>query len=596
MKTVSILLLMALLSSAFLSSISFSIAMSKRSSDEASATVTPWPTFHHDNLRSGYSLSTAPNTNKTTWKVPYGGARFSSPAIAYGRIFLGYGATLVVLNETTGDFMWDYPFRYEVLSSPAVADNRVFIAARSWDGEVLVCLDLDGNFVWSFRMSSDGYAWSSPAVADGMVFVGSGRGPGFVYSLDAATGNLIWKYPAYRVYAAVSVSNGRVFAVDGNGFVLSLNQSTGDLIWKNGTGAASSPVIVNGRVFVGGGEWDYGVNSLVGWVYCFNETTGNVLWKSAIGDSVIGSTPAVHDGRVFIGLYSNEKRGFWSLNETSGEELWHYFTIGGVANSLAVADGKVYGGTSDGYVYCLSEETGAVVWKYKTGNISASSPAIADGSLYISSMDGYLYCFGEPQVTIPTELQFDIEPNPVMVGQTVCVTGNVTTDDNSPIHNAQVIVKSNGTHVAALTTNSTGWFRACRRVESAGTFNITIQYDGSTLYLPSSDWEILIVNKAETRIYSIFVPNPVNSGETCMLEGVLLGQFSNPIRFAIVSLEYSIDYGSTWHPAGTLTTDSYGIFSYTFTAPSPGTYLVKISYAGSPNYESSATDILLIVR
>jgi len=121
-------------------------------------------------------------------------------------------------------------------------------------------------------------------------------------------------------------------------------------------------------------------------------------------------------------------------------------------------------------------------------------------------------------------------------------------------------------------------------------------YDGSMQYLPSSDSEILVVSKAETRIYCSFVPNPVNSGEACELRGILVDQFSKPIRSTNVTLEYSTDYGSTWHPAGFLTTDSYGIFSKAFTAPSPETYLIKISYVGSPSYKPTTSEIPLIVH
>lgn len=130
----------------------------------------------------------------------------------------------------------------------------------------------------------------------------------------------------------------------------------------------------------------------------------------------------------------------------------------------------------------------------------------------------------------------------------------------------------------------------------AGTFNVTLEYLGSNLYLPSSDWEILVVNKVKTRLYAIFAPNPVDSGKVCILEGILVDQFSNPIRLAVVSLEYSTDYGLSWHPAGTLSTTPFGVFSQTFTAPSPGTYLVRMKCAGSTSHEASIAIIALIVH
>jgi len=209
-------------------------------------------------------------------------------------------------------------------------------------------------------------------------------------------------------------------------------------------------------------------------------------------------------------------------------------------------------------------------------------------------IDGY-YQISTSWYAVPTKVNLDLLPNPARKGQTVTLQGNLTTSDGLPIPDAAITIKSNGTTVATLATNSTGWFKASGQVKAAGSFNITAEFAGSLGYFPSSDWEILVVG-AKSRIYFILVPNPVNPGKTCTLEGILIDEFSNPIKFATVTLAYSIDYGATWHPAGTLTTDSYGIFLKTFAAPSLGIYLLRISYAGSPSYEPSKAEAPLIVR
>jgi len=217
-------------------------------------------------------------------------------------------------------------------------------------------------------------------------------------------------------------------------------------------------------------------------------------------------------------------------------------------------------------------------------NIEFNDEERIDGYYQISSGAG-----------IPTKIHLDLLPNPTVWGQTVTLQGNLTANEGLPIPSAPVTIKANGSAVVTLTTNSTGWFKATGQVKVAGTFNITAEFTGSPQYFPSSDWEILVV-KAKSKIYFIFVPNPVNPGKTCILEGILIDQFSNPIKFATVTLAYSTDYGLTWHPAGTLTTDFYGIFSKTFTAPSLGIYLLRVSYAGSPTHEPSKAEAPLIVH
>jgi len=65
---------------------------------------------------------------------------------------------------------------------------------------------------------------------------------------------------------------------------------------------------------------------------------------------------------------------------------------------------------------------------------------------------------------------------------------------------------------------------------------------------------------------------------------------------ASVTVEYSTDGGATWNPAWTLSTNAAGEFSKSFSAPgTPGSYLVKVSYAGSASYNPSSKTETLVV-
>jgi len=255
---------------------------------------------------------------------------------------------------------------------------------------------------------------------------------------------------------------------------------------------------------------------------------------------------------------------------------------------------------TDYYYYSYLYYSNLTELQYRSGWGTHSHDFVADKTdnylLKVTSSYALNFTIKHSSLALPTAITFSVKPNPATVGQTVTVLGNLTTENGTPIPSEKLTVKSNGTAVATLTTNTTGWFKASSKVDSAGTYNITIEYAGSTQHLPSSDWEILVINKVQTEIYAKFIPNPVNPGGTCELRGILIDQFGNPIKSTMVSLEYSTDYGLSWHPAGTLTTNSYGIFSKTFTAPSLGTYLIRVKYAGSPSHESSTTVTALIVR
>jgi len=93
----------------------------------------------------------------------------------------------------------------------------------------------------------------------------------------------------------------------------------------------------------------------------------------------------------------------------------------------------------------------------------------------------------------PTEVFFNLNPNPASVGQTVTLLGNLTTVGSSPIGGATVTIKVNGSPVGTLTTNSTGWFKAAAAVPSTGDYTVRVEYAGSAEYLPSFDEHLLVV-------------------------------------------------------------------------------------------------------
>jgi outer membrane protein assembly factor BamB len=315
-----------------------------------------WPMFHHDLVHSGYSTSTAPDTNNIIWSYKTQSLVFSSPAVADGKVYIGSGDNKVYcLDAYTGSFIWSFTTGDFVYSSPAVADGKVYIG--SYDGKVY-CLDAaSGSKIWDY---TTGYpVVSSPAVADGKVYIGSGDGK--VYCLDAYTGSFIWNY-------------------------------------KTGDNVDSSPAVADGKVYVG---------SLDGKVYCLDAYTGGFIWSFTIGDFVY-SSPAVADGKVYIGSRDYK---VYCLDAYDGDFIWSY-TTGDIVDysSPAVADGKVYIGSGDDSVYCLDAYTGGFIWSYTIGAGILSSPAVAGGKVYIGSYDCKVYCFGENENQPPN--------TPTISGQT----------------------------------------------------------------------------------------------------------------------------------------------------------------------------------
>ena len=100
-------------------------------------------------------------------------------------------------------------------------------------------------------------------------------------------------------------------------------------------------------------------------------TNATLLWNYTT-NSVVGASPAIVDGRLYIG---SDGGIAYCLNASDGSEIWN-FTVAttsrgfqgeagpAISSSMAVANGYVYFGCYDRNVYCLNALTGEKVWNY----------------------------------------------------------------------------------------------------------------------------------------------------------------------------------------------------------------------------------------
>ena len=120
----------------------------------ASVEIDWWPMFSHDLNHTGYSTSTAPNTNNTIWNYTTGGAVWSSPAVVDGRVYVGsWDYKVYCLDASTGAHVWNYATGGSVRSSPAVAGGRVFVG--STDAKVYAFASLEWQVESTNRVTSD---------------------------------------------------------------------------------------------------------------------------------------------------------------------------------------------------------------------------------------------------------------------------------------------------------------------------------------------------------------------------------------------------------------------------------------------------------
>src|SRR5262245_1474029 len=130
----------------------------------------------------------------------------------------------------------------------------------------------------------------------------------------------------------------------------------------------------------------------------FTSEDGKVKgWKVVIPGNKALATPAVADGKVFVGggFGSHE---FYAFDAATGKKLWTYQTADDGPTAAVVADGYIGFNTESCELEIITMD-GKPVWKKWLGDPLMSMPAIADGKVYMAYPDSkgdkehYLACF-----------------------------------------------------------------------------------------------------------------------------------------------------------------------------------------------------------
>jgi outer membrane protein assembly factor BamB len=333
-------------------------------------------------------------------------AQSRAPAPADIAMFRGDAAHLGVYPVSgvprLAGLAWRTPTGGTVRSSPAVTRDRVFIGSS--DGHLYALDRATGAVRWKYV--AGGSVLSSPAVSGGLVLFAQRNG--VLVALDAAKGTRRWSvrtgaarpFPwgreGWDFYISSPVISGDlvIFAA-ADGIVYALDAATGKERWRHGTGALirSSAGVGEGTVVVGGAD---------GYVYALNLADGKLRWrgetegatldseKEGFDRKTIQGSPAIAEGRVYIG---SRDAYLYAFDLATGKRLWRTGRPAPwVVTSPVVWGRRIYYGSSDGqYVEAVDPDSGQRVWRVKTPDNVIASPVLADSILYVADMSGNLF-------------------------------------------------------------------------------------------------------------------------------------------------------------------------------------------------------------
>lgn len=240
----------------------------------------------------------------------------SSPVAKNGIIYIGSkDSCLYAIGSDKGEVLWKYRTGDMIRSTPIVEKGIVYFG--SWDHYMYAIDAKTSELIWKF----DAY-WSiqsSPVIYDNILIFGS-RGT-FVFAVDKKTGKEIWKTPYWSSWVESSpvIYDGfiyigssdlrKIYAIDPkNGEVMSSTHVEG---WAWPTVAVGEKHIFTGTI----GSMHY-LEGLRGRFYAIDRKTGIAKWSYKVDDDpdrfVVGfaSSPVLWNNQVIVGGLDGILYGF----------------------------------------------------------------------------------------------------------------------------------------------------------------------------------------------------------------------------------------------------------------------------------------------
>jgi outer membrane protein assembly factor BamB len=284
-------------------------------------------------------------TGDMIWNYTFNTASPSSPTVKDGKIYVNVRGTLYCLNAYTGAYIWSQNYGYSSHSSPIINDDRLYLGLSSY----VICISIiNQSIIWTSDPIDAEY--NTPAISGDHVYYTTRSG--YLFSVNKWTGVTNW-YRYFDIWGVRNVlcSNGKLYF--GNNYRwYCLDENTGDTIWyKNCPTRTGGLAAVNmNRVYLS----CYYIFDSFGITYCADADTGEVIWETPIGSD---SALAIADGKIYLGEGCGNS--ITCLDESNGDILWSYgllpsnTTIVSFPSSPAVVDGRVFVGSYDGNFRCF---------------------------------------------------------------------------------------------------------------------------------------------------------------------------------------------------------------------------------------------------
>jgi len=333
---------------------------------------------------------------------------------------------------------WNKKLFNNPINPLAVADDMVFVSEKNnqTSSKVLSLNTETGDTIWTYNTGAYCYV-KAPAYYKGRLYIPIIFNPyyGHVYILDASTGEYLSNYnPGFKVGPNVTIADDKLFVTHQHGNIHAINAIELGFLWRSSIYSPTydwTPAYSEGKVYTCGGNSSYGI---------FSADSGNVIYSA--GTSIMGNTPVINNNTIYTtspvsainldnnnilwtkpgsmpaaangNVYIINKDSMYVLDELSGVALWTFKANSEIIRPPVISNNNIFLTTST-QVVAVNNNTHLETWAYpESGEV-----VTANGRLYLGTTDGYVICFEGTPVSVKNEngLPSDFElmqnyPNP----------------------------------------------------------------------------------------------------------------------------------------------------------------------------------------
>jgi outer membrane protein assembly factor BamB len=201
-----------------------------------------------------------------------------------------------------------------------------------------------------------------------------------------------WRYDSdLTLNLTPAFDRDRVYLPLAGGIIVSLKAGDGTLNWRSEFGGelSASPVADERSVYVASetGKTASGTRRATGALRALGKEGGVTQWMRTLAAPLQGSL-TLANGKLFGGGSDGRLYAFDSL---TGEVRWFFDYTASFNSQPVVAGGHVYAGNEDGNLIVLDEQSGKLLWRYRTRGPVRGPAAIRDNIVYFGSGDNYVY-------------------------------------------------------------------------------------------------------------------------------------------------------------------------------------------------------------